>query len=111
MACHKEKEMSLTLEILLAFAHMLFGLVLPGLYLVYSSRRGVFDQKIRCTVGAWQFLSWAIFFAGTATYVTTNFVFGRGIGGLVALLIGVIPFVLLATLALSEARIQWHKRR
>jgi hypothetical protein len=103
--------MSLTLEMFLAFAHILFGLVLPALYLVYSSRRGVFDQKIRCTVGAWQFLSWAIFFAGTGIYVTTNFVFGQGIGGLVALLIGVIPFVLLATFALSQARIQWNNRR
>jgi hypothetical protein len=92
-------------------AHLIFGILVPALWLFFRSRGQVkYDQKLRSTVSAWIFTSWGLFFGFNSFCVLLVAINSGGWGVLVGLLFGTGIFGMLAGLAFWQARIQWQNR-
>jgi hypothetical protein len=87
--------MSIKLMIGITILHSVLGIVFPSLYLIFK-RLELINIPYSGLVSAWIFLSWGLFFASASIFIASNYVIGMRLGGIVAVLIGVLPLGILA---------------
>jgi hypothetical protein len=93
----------------MAVFHLIFGILIPVLYLLYL-RSKLVETPQKTVIFAWIFLSWSLFFMSATIYITTNYVIGKGIGGISAAIIGLLPFGVLTILFFLQFMVQFHKK-
>lgn len=92
----------------IAGLHMAFGILSPALLILLGDRRGQ-RPRLRSTAIAWMLLSWSFFLASIGFYILKTYV-GEGIRGTVlAIVLGVVPFFLLAIIAAWQSARQLRK--
>ena len=91
--------------------HVLIGIVLPALYLLYRTRQRTVTQALRQILSIWKFGAWSLFFLGIALYIL-SFVGNIGVGGKIVLILVALNLCLFAYFALRQAQIHWfHWKR
>jgi len=101
--------MSSTLMIYGILFQLIFGILVPFLFQLFKPR-SLNKPIVRRIVTAWKYFAWGLFFIITGIFITTRFVIGRGVGGILAFVIGVIPFCILAIVFILQSLATWHRR-
>jgi len=85
--------------------HVIVGIVIPNLFLIFRTIRGTVTKKLRHLLRVWKFGELSLFFLGMALCMLTFFG-DVGVEGKIGLTIGVLSLGLFALFFLRQARIQ-----
>lgn len=100
--------MSFATELTIAGLHVVFGILSPALLILLGDRRGQ-RPRLRSAAIAWMLVSWSLFLASLGLYILTNYVGDGVLGVVVAIVLGVVPFFLLAIIAAFQSARQFRK--
>ena len=101
--------MSYLIMSLIIIFHLVFGILVPFLFVLKLKDREDTSGKTLSKITAWKYTSWSIFFAASSLFILINYSLNKSLGGVVVFIIGVVPFGILCLFYLYQSIVNWRK--